>query len=156
MALINNYVGLRPDVSIVSKHVRRPIPVRTDSIGPWLVCLRFLTWIAIFVNCVLVYVFRLRSLGMAPGARQSAYNCALLTYDVIVVLRWAVWYFVKRVFWRGSEEKMKSEELELQIDDVGRLGLIMDARVPGSDSAEDEDTDNFWKQDEGPWKDCDT
>ena len=36
MALLNNWLELRSDAFKISHHVRRPIPVRTDTIGPWL------------------------------------------------------------------------------------------------------------------------
>lgn len=37
---------------------RRPIPVRTDTIGPWKSALGFLTWFAALVNAGLIYLFR--------------------------------------------------------------------------------------------------
>lgn len=36
MALLNNWLELRSDAFKISNHVRRPIPTRTDTIGPWL------------------------------------------------------------------------------------------------------------------------
>ena len=36
MALINNWLEMRSDAFKIATHFRRPIPIRTDSIGPWL------------------------------------------------------------------------------------------------------------------------
>lgn len=36
MALVNNWLELRSDAFKVTTHTRRPVPVRSDTIGPWL------------------------------------------------------------------------------------------------------------------------
>lgn len=36
MALINNWLELRSDAFKIAEQSRRPIPARTDTIGPWL------------------------------------------------------------------------------------------------------------------------
>jgi hypothetical protein len=51
LALMNNYVELRSYAFKVSKHARRPTPVRMDFIGPWLECLKNLTLIDPGVDC---------------------------------------------------------------------------------------------------------
>ena len=58
MSLINNWLELRSDAFKIAVHVRRPIPTRTDTIGPWLDTLTFLTWLAALTNSALVYLFR--------------------------------------------------------------------------------------------------
>lgn len=57
-AFINNFFELRGDALKLSTQCRRPIPVRTDTIGPWLSALGFLTWLASIVNAGLIYLFR--------------------------------------------------------------------------------------------------
>ena len=42
MSLINNWLELRSDAFKIAVHTRRPIPARTDTIGPWLDALAFL------------------------------------------------------------------------------------------------------------------
>ncbi|KAJ7036619.1 calcium-activated chloride channel-domain-containing protein [Mycena alexandri] len=61
MALINNFFELRSDAFKITVHNRRPIPSRTDTIGPWLDTLSFLAWLAAVVNSALVYLFCPRS-----------------------------------------------------------------------------------------------
>ena len=151
MALVNNYVELRSDAFKVSKHVRRPIPVRTDSIGPWLECLKNLTWIAALMNPALVYMFNPRYSGKVPDAQsilEWTVLIALLASHEFLFTRWAVRFVINRVFWRGSEEQIESERIERQVKDICLSSLKRDP-VRTSDYVKDEDTDDFWKQDEG-------
>lgn len=57
MALINNIFELQGDAFKMTVHHRRPIPTRTDTIGPWLDALSFLTWLGALTNSALVYLF---------------------------------------------------------------------------------------------------
>ena len=57
MALLNNFLELRSDAFKMTVHHRRPIPIRTDTIGPWLEALTFLTWLSALTNSALVYLF---------------------------------------------------------------------------------------------------
>ncbi|KAJ6621490.1 calcium-activated chloride channel-domain-containing protein [Mycena sp. CBHHK59/15] len=73
MALVNNFFELRSDAFKITVHNRRPIPSRTDTIGPWLDTLSFLTWLAALTNSALVYLFcpRAQSYCPAPSAAAS-------------------------------------------------------------------------------------
>ncbi|KAF9529637.1 calcium-activated chloride channel-domain-containing protein [Crepidotus variabilis] len=57
MAFLNNLLELRSDAFKMTVHHRRPIPTRTDTIGPWLEALTFLTWLGALSNAALVYLF---------------------------------------------------------------------------------------------------
>ena len=57
MAFINNIFELRSDAFKITVHNRRAIPSRTDTIGPWLEVLTFLTWLGALTNSALVYLF---------------------------------------------------------------------------------------------------
>jgi anoctamin-10 len=151
MALINNYIELRSDAFKISKHVRRPIPVRVDSIGPWLECLKNLTWIAALMNPALVYMFNPRYSGKIPDAQsimEWVALIALLASHEFLFMRGVIRFVVERVFWRGSEEQIECERIERQVKDICLDSLKRD-RVLASDYAKDVDTDDFWKQDEG-------
>ena len=151
MALINNYVELRSDAFKVSKHVRRPIPVRTDSIGPWLECLRNLTWVAALMNPALVYMFNHRYGGQIPDAGSVFLwigFVALLASHEFLFMRGIIRVVVERVFWRGSEEQVESERIERQVKDICLDSLKRD-HVRASDDVKDEDADDFWEQNEG-------
>ena len=75
MALINNWLELRSDAFKVTAHMRRPVPVRSDTIGPWLENMvrnlmhecrntdrtfpqSFISWLAALTNTALIYLFR--------------------------------------------------------------------------------------------------
>lgn len=152
MALVNNYVELRSDAFKISKHVRRPIPVRTDSIGPWLECLKNLTWIAALMNPPLVYMFNSRYSGESTLNSQSLLGwitiITLLASHEFLFTRSVVRFIVERVFWRGSEEQLESEKIERQVKDIC-LGSLGRGQVRSTDYAKDEDAEDFWKQEEG-------
>jgi anoctamin-10 len=57
MAFINNIFEMRSDAFKIAVHNRRAIPSRTDTIGPWLDVLTFLTWLGALTNSALVYLF---------------------------------------------------------------------------------------------------
>jgi len=57
MAFINNIFETRGDAFKIAVHNRRAIPSRTDTIGPWLDVLAFLTWLGALTNSALVYLF---------------------------------------------------------------------------------------------------
>ena len=129
---------------MVSERFRKPIPVRVDSIGPWLGCLR-----------TLVLVVAAKNIGLVPGIRHLDMTLdgwkwvtfITLTACSLRVFRWVTRFVVERVFWIGSEEQMKSKEIDRRVENSDRL---LRARLQGSDAPEDEDTGDFWKQDECP------
>ncbi|KAK4055391.1 hypothetical protein OIO90_003229 [Microbotryomycetes sp. JL221] len=49
---------LRSDAYKITHQVKRPIPVRETSIGPWLEALSFLSWLSALTNAALVYLYR--------------------------------------------------------------------------------------------------
>ncbi|KAF9980128.1 hypothetical protein BGZ65_005518 [Modicella reniformis] len=57
-AFINNWIELRSDAAKICFHTRRPLPSRTESIGPWINNLEHLTWFASLTNASILYLFR--------------------------------------------------------------------------------------------------
>ncbi|KAG0047477.1 hypothetical protein BGZ83_007469 [Gryganskiella cystojenkinii] len=57
-AFINNWIELRSDAAKICFHTRRPIPSRTDTIGPWIDNMRHLTWFSSLTNASILYMFR--------------------------------------------------------------------------------------------------
>lgn len=72
MALVNNFFEMRSDAFKITVHNRRPIPSRTDTIGPWLDALTFLTWLGALTNSALVYLFCPRSSTQCASASNSS------------------------------------------------------------------------------------
>ncbi|CAG7924765.1 unnamed protein product [Penicillium olsonii] len=54
---VNNWIELRSDFFKICMEFRRPVPLRTDSIGPWLDSLGFLSWVGSITSAALVYMF---------------------------------------------------------------------------------------------------
>lgn len=54
--LVNNWIELRSDALKIAVSSRRPIPWRTDSIGPWLTALGFISWMGSITSSGIVYL----------------------------------------------------------------------------------------------------
>ncbi|KAG2126233.1 calcium-activated chloride channel-domain-containing protein [Suillus clintonianus] len=179
MALLNNYIEARSDAFKIAMHTRRPIPVRTDTIGPWLESLSFLTWLSALTNSALVYLFRPpqqeHELGTAMNANvteesqhlnhhrpnglaatrellMSALLIAMLASHGYLVMRVVVRHLLNRAIWIGSKEMKEAEHVEREMKEkyLSSLGQC----VPGENvilemSDEKDEWANFWTIDEG-------
>ncbi|PHH85939.1 hypothetical protein CDD83_10972 [Cordyceps sp. RAO-2017] len=54
--LANNWVELRADSLKIAISCKRPIPWRSDSIGPWLTAIGFLSWLGSITSSAIVYL----------------------------------------------------------------------------------------------------
>ncbi|KAG9229878.1 plasma membrane stress response protein-like protein [Amylocarpus encephaloides] len=63
--LINNWIELRGDALKIATQCQRPVPWRSDSIGPWIDALGFLSWLGSISSAALVYLFS--GDGFGPG-----------------------------------------------------------------------------------------
>jgi len=158
--LMNNWLESRSDAFKIMVHVRRPIPIRTDSIGPWLGCLRSVTWAAALANTILVTLFNHRySLSMSSTIEERK---ALLIWAMLaslgashgyLLLQHIVRILVERAFWRDSPEDHEVTTVERKVKNVCLIALKEghedhDQHQADPDEAE-EDVDDFWKFDEG-------
>lgn len=62
--LVNNWIELRSDAAKICVEMRRPVPHRADSIGPWLNNLGFLSWMGSISSAALIYLFSDSAAGM--------------------------------------------------------------------------------------------
>ncbi|KAJ3566882.1 hypothetical protein NP233_g6723 [Leucocoprinus birnbaumii] len=135
MALINNVFESESDAFKLTVHYRRPIPTRTDSIGPWLDALSFLTWLSALTNSALVYLFSPEffasfvSSSTSPGGvgnDEGTYNAMkkLLAKAVFVamaashgylLLRVTVRHIIEKIWWKGSQEVQDWEKEEREV-----------------------------------------
>lgn len=65
--LVNNWVELRSDALKIAISCKRPIPWRSDSIGPWLTAIGFLSWLGSITSAAIVYLCS----GTRNGARGT-------------------------------------------------------------------------------------
>ncbi|KAI0369810.1 DUF590-domain-containing protein [Pilatotrama ljubarskyi] len=175
MSLVNNWLELRSDAFKITVHVRRPIPTRTDTIGPWLDTLTFLTWLGALTNSALVYLFRPRdhckplgtslshnhnhlSRPYAPPQEylMSALLIALGASHGYILLRMLVRHTLERLFWRGSKEEREAERIETVVKEqyLRSLGVadVVNAEEPAAEASEggaEGRLSAFWSQDEG-------
>jgi len=79
--VVNNWIELRSDAAKIILGQRRPVPHRTDSIGPWMTALSFLGWIGNITSCALVYLYY----GKDSNEFELDYQ-NLVTFLVIVLV----------------------------------------------------------------------
>lgn len=176
MSLINNWVELRSDAFKIAVHTRRPIPARTDTIGPWLDALTFLTWLAALTNSALVYLFRPTDQCKPVGTTlqhhhhhlsdtgsstrhllMSAAVVALAASHGYIVLRMAVRHVLERLLWKGSAEEKQCERqvTELKQQHLRSLGVADVAQGELADSKVLRENGQlagetaFWETDDG-------
>jgi len=139
MALLNNIVEFPSDAFKLVTHFRRPIPQRTDTIGPWLDCLSFLTWLSTLTNSALVFLFRdphhaASKTTTASGEHGPHNTCgvavsralliALAASHGYIVLRAAVRHILERLMWVGSPEKARMDTTAREVKERYAQGII--------------------------------
>lgn len=160
MSLLNNIVEFPSDAFKIVKHFRHPLPQRTDTIGPWLDCLSFLTWFSALTNSALVYLFHPHAAAAAtvktsetvPGVGRVDTERAALMYEVLgralfialaashgfIVLRALVRHVLERAMWYGSPEKKRldaaSQELKEQYFRSTHCGAVSVAPGAGANA----------------------
>ncbi|KAJ0162184.1 Uncharacterized protein CTA2_4965 [Colletotrichum tanaceti] len=97
--LVNNVVELRTDFLKICMEHRRPAPVRTDGIGPWINSLDVLTWVGSLSTGAIVHLFGANSVG--GGAWWALPITIFVSEHVFLALRALVRFALQRV---GSEQ----------------------------------------------------
>lgn len=109
--LINNWVELRSDAMKIAMSSQRPIPWRSDSIGPWLNALGFLSWLGSLVSSAIVFLFSGESEG--PGGDPSNVNVVGLLVTILcaehlyLALQFVVRYALKQMDSPGLQKERK-------------------------------------------------
>lgn len=134
--LINNWFELRSDFIKICLEHQRPIPTRSDGIGPWVGSLECLTWLGSLSSAAIVHLFGEQrfyseTLGLGPWA--SLPITILISEHIFMGFRAAVRFVLARV---GSEQirreraelyterKKHLDELEATADKVNHLGVM--------------------------------
>lgn len=97
--LANNVIELRTDFLKIVREHRRPKPVRTDGIGPWIASLDFLTWAGSLSTGAVVHLYGTNSI--AGGAWWALPITIFISEHIFLALRAAVRFVLERV---GSEQ----------------------------------------------------
>ena len=150
MACLNNWLEAPSDAFKLTTHMRKPIPVRIESIGAWLDGIRGITWVAAVVNTVLVYLYHpdFVHVGMASYKEANVKTClliALAASHAFLVVRYVVRMVVEKLCWRHSEERERLDQAERKL-----RGFCQDKfDKPAVRVTQEEAQNSFWTLDEG-------
>lgn len=109
--LINNWIELRSDAMKIAMSSQRPIPWRSDSIGPWLNALGFLSWLGSLVGSAIVFLFSGENEG--PRGDPSNVNVVGLLVTILcaehlyLALQFVVRYALKQIDSPGLQKERK-------------------------------------------------
>ena len=151
MACLNNWLEGPSDAFKLSTHLRKPIPVRVESIGAWLDCIRGIAWVAAVVNTVLVCLYHpdFVHIGMATYKEADFKMCLLIgltASHAFLLVRHVVRMAVDKIYWRHSEEKERLDRTEQRL-----RGSCLDTLSKSTirSTQGEEAQDDFWTLDEG-------
>lgn len=178
MAFLNNLLELRSDAYKITVHQRRPVPSRTDTIGPWLATLTFLSWAGALTNAALVYLFHPQA-DRAPlttalrpehpltaevlgGAQPrtprqlllSAAALALLASHGVMAARALVRHALERAMWKNSALVREADAADKGVKEnyMRSLGIKLDNAGAAGGAAVGTGAGvagTFWENDEG-------
>jgi len=172
--LINNWIELRADAIKICVEMQKPLPLRADTIGPWLDSLSFLAWLGSLTTSALLYMFNNDGVG-PDGTPQALKFWALLlsvffSEQLFLVVRWGVGVIISKIESPGLQQDRRQRFLvrkryveesfktlpalkgPLEIDGapkIDRKSLEEDARQGTLQSSSPED--RFWLRQRG-WK----
>jgi len=151
MACLNNWLEGPSDAFKLTTHMRKPIPVRVESVGAWLDCIRGIAWVAAVVNMILVCLYHpdFVHIGMASYREADFKTClsiGLIASHAFLVVRYVVRILVDVMYWRHSEEKEKLDRTEQKLRS-SCLGTFAKSAI--HTTQEEETRDDFWTLDEG-------
>ena len=171
MSLVNNFFELRSDAFKMTHLNRRPLPIRTDSIGPWLESLNFLTWLSTLTNSALVYLFRSRATlignnttidtnNIVPNNTASCNNAnrvilfkavliALAASHGYIIVRVVVRHLVEKIVWDGCKEKENAERNTKNVKEQYLKRVSSEAAESTDVGTTEKEGDAFWSYDEG-------
>ena len=110
--VINNWVELRSDFFKICVECRRPFPVRSDTIGPWLDSLGFLSWVGSITSAALIYMFSNGEQSPNGGPAGIKGWALLLTIFLSEHLYLAVRYVVRIAITKMEPPNARKERVE--------------------------------------------
>ncbi|KAM5348210.1 hypothetical protein ACJ41O_008034 [Fusarium nematophilum] len=140
--LVNNWVELRSDALKIAISSRRPIPWRTDSIGPWLTALSFISWLGSITSSAIVYLCS--NAGNGNNGEPSSLKAwglllsILLAEHFYLVVQLGVRFVLSKVDSPGLQKERKerfSTKKRLLAENLGQ-DAAEDAAAPGVENSE--------------------
>lgn len=102
--LINNWIELRGDFFKLISESQRPPPIRSDSIGPCISALEFLTWLGSLSTAALLYLYR------GGEVKDIRLDRLLLTVFIAEQVYLATKLSVRFIFDKIGSEAVRREE----------------------------------------------
>ncbi|KAG6103650.1 hypothetical protein E4U31_002642 [Claviceps sp. LM219 group G6] len=140
--LINNWVELRSDGLKIAVSCKRPIPWRSDSIGPWLDALGFLSWLGSITSAAIVFLCSGAKNGNRGTASQiTAWGCllsVLLAEHFYLLMQQVVRMLMNKVESIGVQRERRERYLmkkRLLAENLGQAATSK-AAVPGIQTGE--------------------
>ncbi|PHH65868.1 hypothetical protein CDD81_1237 [Ophiocordyceps australis] len=113
--LINNWVELRSDALKIAISCKRPIPWRSDSIGPWLTAMGMLSWLGSITSAAIVYLCSGSRNGTRGTTSQvTAWGCLfsiLLAEHFYLLVQKAVRHVMSKMESQGVQQERKERYL---------------------------------------------
>ncbi|ORX95276.1 DUF590-domain-containing protein [Basidiobolus meristosporus CBS 931.73] len=149
-AFANNWVEIRSDAAKICINTRRPIPSRTDTIGPWLDNLQIISWVSSLTNAVLVYQFR--HWDRQAGMPHLTYVHRII-YGIVTAVLAEHGYFLFRHFIRvvvksvpsWVDEIVRKEEFEMKQEILKSSGHVTNGLIDANPLAEGIDSETLNK-----------
>ncbi|KAL2752923.1 hypothetical protein ACRALDRAFT_1065912 [Sodiomyces alcalophilus JCM 7366] len=93
--LVNNWIELRSDFFKIATEHKRPHPVRTDGIGPWVHSLDLLTWFGSLSTAAIVHMFS--AAGFGPNRWMSLPITIFVSEHVFLLFRGLVRFLLNQL-----------------------------------------------------------
>ncbi|KAF7562489.1 hypothetical protein G7046_g1630 [Stylonectria norvegica] len=140
--LINNWVELRSDALKIAISCRRPIPWRSDSIGPWLTALGFLSWLGSITSAAIVFLCSgTHKDGLGTASQVTAWGLLLsilLAEHFYLLVQMAVRFVMTKLDSPGLQKERKERfqmKKKLLGDNLGQ-GVSARSAAPGIENTE--------------------
>ncbi|KAI8146256.1 calcium-activated chloride channel-domain-containing protein [Fennellomyces sp. T-0311] len=88
--MINNWVELRGDAVKICKYTRRPVPLRSEGVGPWIGNMETLTWLSSITMASFAYLFHPSTDIHSPYTPIFTILAILLSEHLYVLIRLGV------------------------------------------------------------------
>ena len=100
-------IEVRADAAKLCKNMRRPVPMRADSIGPWADHLSFLSWLGSLTTGSIVYLLR----GDSPTTKPFIHMLAICLFSehAFLLLRKCINIALSRIVSSGELESQRLE-----------------------------------------------
>lgn len=139
--VINNWIEARSDALKIAMGSKRPIPWRSDSIGPWINALGFLSWLGSITSPALLYLFRDKN--GPDGSPRGIYGWALLLSvmfaEHLYLIVQSVVRYVLRKMERPGLQKERAERFAMRkrlLEETLGEDLTEEASGPGMTGGE--------------------